>query len=362
MFQFAHPILFALLLPVALAGWAVYRRRVRGGVIFPSVARLPAAGRGWRARAAQALPALYLAGLVLIVGALARPRTVLSSSRRSANAIAIQMVADCSGSMNALDLSIRAPGGTRLRTRLDAVKETFAAFVEQRPDDLIGLITFGGYAATRVPLTADHAALLHVLQGVAIPRQVFVNGQVVNQEELLTAIGDALATACARLKPARKAVRGGADAEAGDPGVRSRIVVLLTDGESNTGIIKPEEATAAAKELGIKVYTIGVGTSGRAPFLAKDMFGRDQIQYADVTLDEKLLRRMAEQTGGRYFNATNPRGLEQALADIDKLEKSKVQRDVYEQYNELFPWLLFPALALVGAATTLNMFVAKRVI
>jgi Ca-activated chloride channel homolog len=360
MFRFANPFYFLLVLPVFLAAWMVCRRRVRSGIVFSVTQYLPPTGRTWRSIALLVLPGAFLMGLTLVVVALARPQTVLSTSRHTANAIAIEMVADCSGSMNALDLSLKTPTGLKMRTRLDAVKETFADFVAKRPDDLIGLVTFGGYAATRVPLTADHTALLHVLQGVAIPREVYVNGQVVNQEELLTAIGDALATACARLEsvslsnPKAKAKT--------DAGVRSRIVVLLTDGESNTGIIKPDEATEAAKKLGVKVYTIGVGTTGRAPFLAKDMFGRDSIQYADVTLDEKLLRQIAERTDGRYFNVREPHGLEKALENIDKLEKSKVERDIYEQYNELFPWFLFPALGLLIASTTLSMLMAKRIV
>ena len=358
MFEFADPYYFFLLMAVGLAAWALYRRRVRSGIVFASTAILPPAGRTWRALAATVLPAFFVAGLALLVLALARPRTILSTAHRSANAIAIEMVADCSGSMSALDMSTRTPTGMKYRTRLDAVKEEFASFVDKRPDDLIGLVTFAGYAATRVPLTADHDALLHVLQGVEIPRQVVVNGAVVNQEEMLTAIGDALATACARLEPIGR--RGQTAEEGFTP--RSRIIVLLSDGESNTGIIKPEEAVKAAKRLGLKVYTIGVGTSGRAPFLAKDMFGRDSVQYAEVTLDEKLLRQIADETRGRYYNVRDPKGLERAMAEIDKLEKTKVRQSVYHNYRELFPWFLFPAAGLIIVSAGLNVFIAKRIV
>jgi Ca-activated chloride channel homolog len=358
MFRFGNPYYFFLLVAVGLAAWAVYRRAIRSGIVFASTARLPPSERTWRSRVANVLPALFLAGLVLTVLALARPQTVLSSARRATDSIAIEMVADMSGSMSALDMSIRTPAGTKYRSRLDAVKETFADFVNKRPDDLIGLVTFGGYAATRVPLTSDHAALLHVLQGVEIPRQVYVDGKVVNEEELLTAIGDALATACARLEPTF--VKDKSDQAPLEP--RSRIIVLLTDGESNTGIVKPDEAIKVAKKLGIKVYTIGVGSSGRAPFLAKDVFGRDVIQYAEVTLDENLLRRIADETGARYFNVRDPKGLEKAMADIDKLEKTRIERDVYQQYDELFPWFLYPALVLLIAAAGLNMLISKRIV
>jgi len=347
-FRFASPYSFFLWLPVLAAAWFVYRRRVRRGILFAPASRLRVARSTWRTAAANVLPALFLTGLALAVTALARPQTVSSKITRTADVIAIEMVVDVSGSMEALDLSIRTPGAERIRTRLDAVKETFAEFVERRPDDLIGLVTFGGYAATRAPLTTDRDALVHVLKGVEIPGRSFDDkGRVVNQEELLTAIGDALATACARLE---------------DVETKSKIIVLLSDGESNTGVIEPETAAELARELGIRVYTIGVGSTGRAPFWGRDLFGRRVVQYAHVILDEALLRQIAETTGGRYFNVRDPDGLETALADINRLEKTRVERDVYRQYNELFTWFLWPAATLIVLATGLNMLAARRVV
>jgi Ca-activated chloride channel family protein len=349
MFQFANPYYFFLLPALVLAGWLMLRRRIRAGLAFSAVSALPTRRRTWRMHIARALPLFFLLAMALTIVALARPQTVLSHSRRSADMIAVEMVVDISGSMEALDLSVRTPTGTKYRTRLDAVKETFSEFVDRRPDDLIGLITFGGYAVTRVPLTADHEALQHVLGGVEVPRQVYVDGQIVNQEELLTAIGDGLAMGCARLRDAEPT---------------SRIVVLLSDGESNTGAIAPEAGIQVAREMGIKVYTIGIGTPGRsvAPIRARDIFGRETFGRINVSLDEKLLRRIATQTGGRYFNVRDPRGLEKALEEIDELETTKVERDIYSQYNELFPWFLFPALGLFVAVTSLNMLAAKRLI
>jgi len=344
MFRFADPYAFFLVIPALLAGWWVYRRRVRAGILFAPAFRLSGGQKTWRTRVSQVLPVLFLAGVFAAIGALARPQTVLSKTRRTVDVIAIAMTVDISGSMEALDLSTE----TRSRTRLDAVKETFAEFVEQRPDDLIGLITFGGYASTRAPLTTDHDALLHVLSGVETPQpQQNKNGEIINQEELLTAIGDGLATAVARIE---------------DVEVKSKIVVLLSDGESNTGIIKPEQAAKAARELGIKVYTIGVGTRGRAPFRTKNIFGQETVQYAFVTLDEKLLRKIAEDTGGRYFNVRDPKGLEQAMEEINELEKTEVEREEYFQYRELFPWLLGPSLVLVLIGTGLNAAVARRIL
>lgn len=344
MFRFANPYYFFLLIPLALAFWTVYARRVSQAVVFAPTHRLPPARRSWRKMARFVLPAIYLSGLLLAIIALARPQTVFSKTAVKTNAIAIQMVVDVSGSMQALDFST----SDKSRTRLDVVKETFARFIQHRLDDLIGLVTFGGYATCRVPLTVDHGVLLHSLKGVETPRpRLDSQGKVANQEELLTAIGDALATACARLEKTD---------------IKSKVIVLLSDGESNTGIIKPDDAIKAAKALGIKVYTIGVGSNGRAPFLMQDVFGRKAIQYAEVRLDEDLLRRIAETTKGQYFNVSDPKGLTRALTEIDKLEKTAVNREVYNQYDEWYLHFLVPGLVLVIMAASLNMLLFKEIV
>lgn len=349
MFKFASPYYFFLLVPICLGAWFVYRRRIHSGLLFsPTTLRL-GGQKSWRLRVSAVLPMLVLLGLLLAVTALARPQNILSTIRRTADVIAIKMVVDVSGSMEALDMSdIVNRRITRERTRLDLVKETFAKFVETRPDDLIGLVTFGGFATTRCPLTTDHAALNHILGGVEIPKQKpGRDGSVADQEELMTAIGDALATACARIRETE---------------VSSRIIVLLSDGESNTGIIQPEEAIKIASKLGVKVYTIGIGTSGQAPFRGRDLFGRESIHYAQVELDEALLKRIADETGGQYFNVRDPKGLDRALEDINKLEKTRVDRDVYQQYDELFNRFLAPALLLIVLGTGLNMLTAQRIV
>lgn len=346
MFRFAHPYYFALLLPLAGVAWLVYRKRVSAGLLFAPTHRIRRS-HTWRGVAAVLLPGLVLAGLLLTITALARPQKVFATTRDRSDSIAIEMVVDVSGSMEALDMSLRTATGVKVRTRLDAVKETFATFIEQRPDDLVGLVTFGGYATTRSPLTLDHRALLHVLKGVEIPKQSFDRqGQVVNREELLTAIGDALATACARLE---------------DTEPTSRIIVLLSDGESNTGLIEPEEATRVAARMGVKIYTIGVGSTGMAPFRGRNAFGREQVYQAQVVLDEALLRRIAQQTGGRYFNVRDPQGLEKAMKEIDKLEKTAIERQTYRQYDEFFPRFLWPGLVFVLLGVGLNMAVAGRI-
>lgn len=338
MFRFADPAYFLLLIPLAgLAVW-LWRQRPSAPLFFSAGARLPQNRITWRTLALPLSPGLFLLGLMALIIALARPQSCLQRTLKNTEAIAIQMVVDCSGSMEALDFSTR----DEMKSRLTVVKETFSRFIARRSGDLIGLVTFAGYAATRAPLTLDHPALLHVLQGVEVPAGIFDEaGRVLNEEEMLTAIGDGLATACARLEKS--------------PQVKSRIVVLLSDGESNTGLIKPPQAIQIARALGIKVYTIGIGTTGQAPFPVRDAFGRAAIQYGQVRIDEDLLRRIATETGGTYFNVQDPQGLDRALNHIDKLEKTTIDSTVFNQYRELMEPFLAAGLILLVAAFSLQV-------
>jgi len=188
---FATPLAFLLFIPWAVAAWRMLRRAQRRGVTFAPLARLPQHVSP-RQRLAWISPLLFLAGLAAAIVAAARPQERNAQSKRSVEAIAINMTIDISGSMVALDLSERKGSGWDYKTRLDVVKEVFRDFVEQRPDDLIGLVAFGGYATTRSPLTFDHAALLKVLETVKIPG---ADGEVVEAAETATAIGDGLAMA-----------------------------------------------------------------------------------------------------------------------------------------------------------------------
>ena len=346
--NFAWPYAFLFAVPLGIAAWRMLRRGRRSGVKFAPVRRLPPRTAGWRARLANFMPFIFLAGAALLVVACARPRRPLNRESRNVDAIAIAMTVDVSGSMEALDLS---PSGVRnldeAKNRLDVVKELFAKFVEARPDDLIGLVTFGGYASSRAPLTADHEALLHVLKGVEVPAMSFdANGNIVDPDETMTAIGDGLATALARLKNAE---------------TKSRIVILLSDGVSNTGAVDPDEAADAAKKMDIRVYTIGVGTHAkRTPFRAKDMFGRTSIQYANMSFDESQLKSIAKTTGARYFGVRDAKGLKAALEEIDSLEKTTLDRTVFQRYHEYFPPFLFAGAVLVLAAVSLQMAASRR--
>ena len=354
--SFAWPYSFLLALPLTIAAWRMLRRGRKAGVRFSAVSRLPARTAGWRARLANLAPLLFLVGCAALVLASARPRKALSRDSRNVDAIAIAMTVDVSGTMEALDLDPRFNSRTReiaksqkYKTRLDVVKEMFAKFVSLRPDDLIGLVTFGGYAASRAPLTADHDALVHVLRGLEVPKISYdANGQPVDPDETMTAIGDGLAMAIQRLKNAD---------------MKSKIVILLSDGMSNSGAVQPDEAAAAAEKLGIRVYTIGVGTdSARTPFMVRDHFGREQIRFADTEFDESQLKSIAEKTHARYFSVRDKDGLERALEDIDQLEKTTLDRTVFQRWHEYFPPFLLAGAVLVLAAVSLQMAASRRLV
>lgn len=345
--SFANPWLLLLFLPLGFAAWRLLRRGRKRGIRFSAVARLPAPAAGWRARVAALTPFVLLAGLALLVLAAARPRTSLARERKSVDAIAIAMTVDVSGSMDALDLTPKGERFSRQTTRLAVVKKLFAEFVEKRADDLIGLVTFGGYAATRSPLTADHAALLNVLKGVEIPSVALdAQGRPISRDEQMTAIGDGLATALARLKDAKP---------------KTKIAILLSDGVSNTGAVEPDEAAAAASKMGVKVYAIGVGTRARrTPIIGRDFFGREVVQYADMTFDEKQLRSIAKRTGGTYFAVNDRDSLEKALDEIDQLETTRLDADVFNRWREHFVPFLLAGTLLVLFAVSLSMSATRR--
>ena len=345
--NFANVWLLTLALPLAFAAWRLFRRGRKSGIRFSAVGRLPADAAGWRARFAAAAPFMLVAGILLLVIAAARPRSPLARESKSVDAIAIAMTVDVSGSMDALDLTPPGEKFSRETTRLAVVKKLFAEFVAKRPDDLIGLVTFGGYAATRSPLTADHEALLNVLKGVQIPSIALdAEGRAISRDEQMTAIGDGLATALARLKDAKP---------------KSKIVILLSDGVSNTGAVEPDEAADAAAKMGVKVYAIGVGTkSRRTPIIGRDFFGRETVQYADMTFDEGQLKSIAKKTGGTYFSVNDRKSLQAALDEIDELETTKLEAMAYDRWQEHFVAFLLAGALLVFVAVSLSMAATRR--
>ena len=343
----ASPWMLLFVLPLGFAAWRLLRRAHRAGIRFSALSRLGTRTAGWRANVATISPFVLLAGLALLIVAAARPRTSLSHETRSVDAIAIAMAVDVSGSMDALDLTPEGEKFSREMTRLAVVKKLFAAFVEKRPDDLISLVTFGGYAATRSPLTADHPALLNALKGVEIPNTTDEKGRPVSDDEQLTAIGDGLAFALKSLRKAKPT---------------SKIVILLSDGVNNAGAVEPEEAAEAARKMGVKVYTIGVGTHARrTPIFARDFFGRQTVQYADMTFDEKQLKSIAEKTLGMYFSVDDQASLAKALEEIDELETTTLEADVWDRWDEHFAPFLLGGTLLVLLAVSLSMSAARRV-
>lgn len=333
------PFWLLLLVPVLLLGLWAMRRQRRFAVLYSDAGLLRGLPATWALRVKRALPWLRVAGLALVVAALARPQHGREEFRLRSEGIAIQMCIDHSGSMQALDFHL---DGKRV-SRLEAVKQVFRDFVAGkgrlpgRPDDLIGLVSFGGFAEAKCPLTLDHGALLQVLDTVEIPQPIRDSqGQIINlrllREDQLTAIGDTVAMAAERLKEVK---------------AKSRVIILLSDGEQTAGILEPAEAARAAKAFGIKIYTIGVGTTGVAPFPVPDGFGGTLLQPNEVVLDEKTLRGLAETTGGKYFNAQDTEALAAVYAEIDRLEKSPSQGRLYTEYRELYQYLMFPGLGLI---------------
>lgn len=342
------------LLPLGFAAWRMLRRGRRSGIRFSATSRLPAKTVGWRAKLASQTPFIIIAAVLILIVAAGRVRTPLGSDKKSTDAIAIVMTVDVSGSMDALDL---APSGTDFRnpskkleewTRLSVVKRLFAEFVEKRPDDLIGLVSFGTYATTVAPLTMDHEMLLHVLKSVEIPSTVFdeQGNAIGGQDEANTAIGDGLATALLRLEDAKP---------------KSKIVILLSDGVSNTGIVEPKDAAAAAAKRGVKVYCIGIGTAlRRTPRLVRDGYGRYGVVADRMTFDERQLKEIAAETGAMYFPVNDRDSLEKALDEIDSLEKTRIDADIYERWDEYSPPFLVIGATLVFLAVSLSMFASRR--
>ena len=339
MFRFQAPLFFLFLVPLVVL--VIQRELVRRprGVLFSNVALIKHLPKTTIQRIRTALPWTFYLGVLLLVVALARPQTGKEEYRIRTEGIAIAMCVDRSGSMAAKDFSLDGQSVTRL----DVVKKTFRDFVlgngtlQGRPDDLIGLLAFGGYVDAFCPLTFDHTTLMTMLDQVKLIEPVTdekgrVLDQQLYQEENLTAIGDALAHAVDRMK----------DVEA-----KSKVIILLSDGEQTFGTLTPLEGAEIAKAFGVKIYVIGIGSTGRVPFDRTDRFGRTVQLYQTMVLDEQALQEIAATTGGQYFNAKNTAALERVYAEIDRLEKTVNEGRKYTQYTELYLYALLPGFFLI---------------
>lgn len=318
MFRLADPWYLALLLvPVLLLVWHYWsHRRGRSSLLFSSGSLLTPLPKTWRARLSPHLHWLRYPGLILLVIALARPQSGNTVREIETFGVDIMLITDVSGTMEMNDMVAQ---GRRV-TRLDAARAVMDRFVDGRESDRIGLIAFATKSLTRCPLTIDYDMVKLALRETTI--------DLFPEDQRRTAIGNALATGVMRLR---------------DSDAKSRIVILLTDGQNTAGNIEPEAAAQIAAESDIRVYTIGFGTPSRS----------------DV--DEEVLRNIAQETGGRFYRSTTLEQLVKVYDQIDQLEKSEVKVRSFELWNELFQWFLWAGCGLLLLEVLLNQILCRRV-
>ncbi len=336
---FANPWLLLLLLAIPLLAYLRGRQGRAAALVFSSTSALRSLGRTSAARAGKVLLSLLWLGLALLTVALARPQLGKSLTEVEASGIDIMLVLDVSGSMLTKDFTV----GGDSATRVDAIREVTRKFIEGRPNDRIGLIAFAGRPYVVSPMTLDHEWLLQNLDRVRI-------GLV----EDGTAIGSAIAAAANRLN---------------DKKSKSRVIVLLTDGENNAGKIPPNTAAEAVKALKIRFYAVGAGINGIAPAPVfnpqngkpvTDMFGNVMYQNQRVQFNEAGLKEVCKIAEGQFFRATDTKSLEQIFSDIDKLEKTTLTVKKYQQYRDLFPACIMAGAGLLIAQLLLSQTIWKK--
>lgn len=313
-FEFASPyFLYGLIIIPLLIVWYIFRGRKQSAYLrFTDTSFFAKLPKSWRSYVRHLLFVLELGAMALLFIAMARPQSSSTNQTVNVEGIDIVMTMDISSSMLAQDLK---------PDRLEAAKSVGAEFIKGRPEDRIGLVVFASETFTQVPLTTDHGMVLNMLKDMKC-----------GMLEDGTAIGDGLASSVSRLK----------DSEA-----ISKVVILLTDGDNNAGSVDPSTAAEMAKLFGIRVYTIGAGTRGTAPYPVQTPFGGIQYQQLEVNINEPLLQQIADMTGGKYFRATSNEKLEQIYEEIDKLERSKIEVNEFKRVHEEFlPFVLW-ALALL---------------
>ena len=331
-FRFESPWFLALLLLVpVLAAWPLLAKRWSrpSGLRYADVKLAASAGRSWRVALRPILTGLRIMALALIIIAVARPQTGQAREIVKGEGVDIALALDISGSMASLDFEPQ--------NRLEAAKVVISDFVQGRPYDQIGLVVFASNAFSQSPPTTDHNVLLRLLDRSELATDLGIEDG--------TAIGMGLANAGNMLK---------------DSDAKSKVIILLTDGDNNAGEIDPLTAAEAAEALGIKVYTIGMGRPGQVPVPVRDAFGGERVIYQESTLDEATLQQIAEITGGRYYRAEDTGGLKQIYEEIDNLEKSQVEVERFTRYQELMAWLLIPALGLVVSEMALRKTVFRK--
>ena len=334
-FQFEDPAFFFLLLLIPILAWWAGRMGPEAAIRFSSIALVKKISRNRHSRPGKLLFGLRLLALVAIITALARPQIGRMNENIEAEGIDIVVTLDLSGSMSSLDLSTQED----IVTRLDAAKRVVENFIGKREFDRIGLVAFAANAYVVSPLTLNHDWLKRNLGRLEL-------GEI---DGAGTAIGTALGASINRLR---------------DHDARSRIVILLTDGENNVGAVSPIAAAEVAKTLGVKVYTIATGKKGRVPIPATDRKGRIARDSEGKPIyrgrsnisnyDEAELTEIAELTGGRFFNATKDGDLERIYDEIDELETTKIELRSYATFTELFVWLASLGLLLLALEQVLR--------
>jgi len=311
--EFAHPGFFWLLIIIPLmATWYIWKQRqLQGNLSVPTLKGFAIGRKSNVARFRHAGILLRSLALAALIVALARPQSSLSWQDSTTEGIDIMIASDISGSMLAEDFK---------PNRLEAGKNIAIDFIKNRPNDRIGLVIFSGESFTQCPLTIDHDVLVNLYADIK-------NGMI----EDGTAIGMGLATAVNRLRTST---------------AKSKVVILLTDGSNNSGSIPPITAAEIAKQFGVRVYTVGLGTNGYAPYPVPTSIGI-QYQRIKVDIDEGTLSKIANITGGKYFRATNNETLKQIYLQIDKLEKAKIDVTQYRRKTEMFlPWAIIALFLL----------------
>lgn len=328
---FAHPemLWLLLLIPLLVTYYVFKHNNTTAGIILPSPfmsGQVPKSSYKNYLRHALFVLRMLVIGLLVVI--IARPQSSMSWKNITTEGIDIVIAQDISGSMLSKDFN---------PSRIGAARKMDSMFINERPNDKIGLVIFSGEAFTQCPLTTDHAVIKNLL------------GQIhTGMLEDGTAIGDGLATAVNRLKD--------------DPSTKSKVIVLLTDGVNNMGSVAPLTAAGIAKAYGVRVYTIGVGTMGKA-LTPVAILPNGQYQYApeDVQIDEALLKQIADMTGGQYFRATDNASLKKVYAQIDKMEKSKItEKDYTDRAEEFLPFAII-ACALLLTELLLKNSILKTI-
>ncbi len=325
--QFANPeLLWLLLVLPPMVAWYILRvpRRL-ASLRHPSIERVRDAGRSWRVRLRHVGFILRVALVAFIIIALARPQTSARGENVWREGIDITLVLDISGSMLAEDFR---------PNRLEAAKAVAEEFIRGRQNDRIGLVIFAGESFTQSPLTTDFNVLIDLLRKVKT--DYLVDG---------TAVGEGIANAVNRMRTSS---------------ARSRVMIVLTDGVNNRGSIDPVTAANLAADYGIRIYTIGVGTRGEAPYPVKTQLGT-VYQQMPVEIDEDMLREVARIGSGEYFRATNNQKLRDIYDSIDRMEKTRIEVQEYRRSTELFRQYLLPALGLLVLEVLLSAFVFRKI-